>query len=66
MPSYLVSWQIEVEAETPEAAAREALAIHRDPESIATVFFVVEAASYTKVDLTENTVTHLWGGAPHA
>ena len=42
MPKYSVRWEIDVEADTPEAAARQALTIHRDPHSIATVFDVVE------------------------
>ena len=40
MPSYLVEWTIDIEADTAEEAARAALAIHRDPDSIATVFQV--------------------------
>jgi hypothetical protein len=37
---YTVTWVIEIEAESHEAAARQALAIQRDPESTATVFKV--------------------------
>lgn len=37
---YTVTWAIEVYADTPEEAAREALRIQRDPESMATVFTV--------------------------
>jgi hypothetical protein len=40
---YLVTWSIEVEADTPEAAAKQAREIQLDPESIA-VHFLVEAA----------------------
>lgn len=40
MKSYLVTWEIEVESETPEDAAREAFRVHRDPDSMATVFEV--------------------------
>ncbi len=36
-----VRWVIEVDGNTPREAALAALAIHRDPESIAT-FFTVE------------------------
>lgn len=38
--SWLVEWLIEVTADTPEEAAREALTIQRDTESLATVFNV--------------------------
>ena len=37
---YRVSWVIDVEAGSVEAAAREALAIQRNPESMATIFEV--------------------------
>lgn len=40
MPFYHVTWEIELWAETPEEAAADALAIQRDPESIATLFAV--------------------------
>lgn len=39
---YRVVWTLDVEAESPLAAAREALAIQRDPEGIATVFDVYD------------------------
>lgn len=52
---YLVEWKIDIEAETPEEAARKALAIHRNRESIATVFHVFAKGQDepTIVDLTE-------------
>lgn len=40
MTNFLVEWQIEVEAETPEAAARMAQEIMRDQNSLASVFNV--------------------------
>ena len=40
MAQFRVSWHIDIEAGTPQQAARQALAIQRDPESIATVFDV--------------------------
>lgn len=40
MQEYLVTWTIEVTAESPEAAAKQALEIQRDPESLAVVFNV--------------------------
>lgn len=50
MKTYLVTWEIELDAETPEAAARAALAIQRDPNSLATVFNV----DGTAIDLEES------------
>lgn len=44
MSVYRVTWEIEVEAVSPESAARKALEIQRDTESIATVFDVVTLA----------------------
>jgi hypothetical protein len=38
--TYTVAWTIEVEAESYEDAARQALEIQRDPDSDATVFSV--------------------------
>ena len=43
MKEYLVEWSIMLGAESPEEAARTALAIQRDPGSSATVFDVIEA-----------------------
>ena len=40
MATYHVMWEIEIEADSHHEAAREALKIHRDPESTATVFYV--------------------------
>lgn len=37
---YLVTWDIEITAENPIEAARQALAVQRDPSSMATVFHV--------------------------
>lgn len=43
MSYYRVVWEIDIEdAETPEEAARKALSIQRDPNSIATVFDVYQ------------------------
>jgi hypothetical protein len=42
MAEYLVTWTINIEAEDEAHAAQQALAIQRDPESIATVFEVRE------------------------
>ena len=35
---YRLTWTIDLDADSPEDAARKALAIHRDPQSLATVF----------------------------
>ncbi len=58
MPQFLVTWTIEIDADSAEAAAKEALEIHRDPESIATVFTVAgpDGAAVT-IDLTMGHVT---------
>lgn len=37
---YRVIWEIDLDAESPREAAELALKIHRDPDSIATVFVV--------------------------
>ena len=38
--TYLVAWSMNIDAESPADAARQALGIHRDPESLATVFHI--------------------------
>ena len=53
MNAYRVSWFIDVEAQTPMDAAREALAMQRDPESIATVFTVQDLSGAVCVDAAE-------------
>jgi len=53
---YLVHWGISVFAVTPREAAEQALEIHRDPGSEATVFNVMEERDHSKkftVDLEE-------------
>ena len=42
MNDYFITWEIELQADTPYAAACEALRIMRDPESFATVFKVYD------------------------
>jgi len=42
MPNYRVIWRIDVEAESAVAAAERAREVQRDPESIASLFEVVE------------------------
>lgn len=55
MSTYTVTWQIDIEAETPEEAAVQALAVQRDSLSTATVFEVFNAntGEITSVDLRE-------------
>lgn len=40
MAAYRVAWEIDLEADSPEDAARQALEIQRDPNSTATAFKV--------------------------
>lgn len=42
--AYLVRWEIDIDATSPEDAAEKALKIMRDKESVATVFSVIELA----------------------
>ena len=42
MPEYRIEWSIEVEAESPEAAAGLALAIQKDPDRSHSSAFVVQ------------------------
>jgi len=55
MGTYLVEWSIDIEADSPEDAARLALETQRDPDSIAVVFFVRsdDRPSGVTVDLLE-------------
>lgn len=54
MPEFFVTWEIDVTADTPRAAAQEALAIQRNPDSIATVFYVTDDSGLTeRIDLDE-------------
>lgn len=53
MTTYLVTWRIDIEADSPEEAAAQALATQRDPESTATVFDVTPTVGATKVGATQ-------------
>ena len=47
-----MTWQIDLEADSPREAAEKALEIQRNPDSIATVFDVVDGTGKkTRVDL---------------
>lgn len=52
--TYLVSWHIDIDADSPEEAAAKALRIQRnnDPENIATVFTVSQGTHTQIVDLS--------------
>ena len=50
-----VTWEVDVDADTPKDAARQALAIQRRADSTATVFDVTDESGHTvHVDLDEN------------
>jgi hypothetical protein len=52
MPEYRVTWEIELDADSPREAAAKALAIQRDPDSVATVFDVIdETGNRERIDL---------------
>lgn len=57
MADYLVEWRVDLEATGPKKAAMEALSMHRDQGSTATVFEVTNKKTGTKflVDLSEKT-----------
>lgn len=54
---YQVTWVIDIEADSPTEAARQALEIQQDPESIATVFEVSGGGSTVLVDLEPGIAT---------
>ncbi len=56
MTMYAVSWEIDIEADSPMEAAQKALEIQRDPESIATVFLVSDEEKAYTVDTIAETV----------
>jgi hypothetical protein len=54
MPHYLVTWEIDVWADTPERAAQDARTIQRHPQSTATVFTVTtDDGDATAIDLAD-------------
>ena len=59
MPEYRIHWEIDITAATPLEAAQRALRIHRDSESIATVFDVTDEAGTTqRIDLEDAAARH--------
>ena len=53
MSLYRVTWEIDIEANSHEEAAIEALQIHRDENSIATMFLVTGEGRAEWIDVTE-------------
>jgi len=58
MPEYRVVWEIELEADHPLDAAKEAFSAMQDPDSLASVFTVMdqETGQKTLVDLKSEDV----------
>ena len=52
MSDYLVTWTIDIEAESAEEAAEEALKIQRDPHSEATFFSVRKGSAGSTVSIS--------------
>lgn len=65
---YLVTWHIDIDADTPEEAAKRALEIQRNPESIATVFRVqtLDRSTDVTVDLLYGEGTFSWRNSRHS
>ena len=51
MTHYLVTWKIDLDADSPEDAARQALEVQRDPASIATFFTCKDVVRNLKTDV---------------
>ena len=61
MPSYRVTWEIDIDADSAKEAAQKALTIQRNADSIATVFRLVDrdnAWFATTVDMTLDRVDY--------
>lgn len=56
MTNYLVSWSIDIDADSPEEAAQIALQYLKDEDSLAHVFEVNDGDLTHKVDLDFDTV----------
>lgn len=51
MTFYAITWDIEIDADSPREAALKALEIQRDPNSTATVFSVyTEGGDFVQID----------------
>ncbi|MDD3039068.1 hypothetical protein [Bacteroides sp.] len=55
MTEYLVTWTIDIEADSPIMAARLAKEIQQDPDSVANFFFISDPTTKTttEIDLDE-------------
>ncbi len=54
MPEYRITWEMDIDADSPIDAARQALRIQRDPDSIANVFDITDDAGITeRIDLED-------------
>lgn len=51
MGEYLVTWEVEIDADSPREAAVKALTMQRDPKSTATVFTIAAVDAVTEIDL---------------
>lgn len=56
MNTYLVTWTIEIEADTAEQAALRARAIHRDPQSFGPIFEVRNIITGTTIEIDTDTM----------
>ena len=59
-----VKWEIDIDAESPHAAAVKAREIMLNPESIATVFDITEGSRVVRVDLDLNSETPISSREP--
>lgn len=59
MPTYFVSWEIDIDADSPREAAMKALEIQRDSTSSAIQFYVQEFETDNRlsVDLYTNEIS---------
>jgi hypothetical protein len=64
VPDYRVRWEIDIEAESYQEAAEAALAIQRDPASIATVFDVRARGEATLMRVDLEPPVHVQPRAP--
>ena len=69
MPEYYITWEIELDADSPEDACKRALEMQRDKDSIATEFSVLEITKVTQRLINEAKIANsmlrqidLWEG----
>lgn len=56
--NYRVVWEIDIDANTPLEAAKEALSIQRDKGSEATCFYVVDSPEASVCDYSDMVLDH--------